>query len=82
VSLATDLATVLDVALLGAFVWALVSLRELPTGRRPDVPVYTRSGKLQRVGPLDPPDEEPPPDGRPLPPDDEERAPARQTRGA
>ncbi len=49
-------ATVLDVATLGAFVWALVSLRRLPIGRRPRATVYSRAGQPTRVEELDPPD--------------------------
>ncbi len=49
-------AVVLDVAVLLAFVWALISLRRIPVGRRPRVTVYNRAGRPIKVEELDPPD--------------------------
>ncbi|NJC72286.1 hypothetical protein HC031_21575 [Planosporangium thailandense] len=54
------LAAALTVATLATFVWALVSLRRLPVGRRPLVTVYSRTGKALDVQELNPPDPPPP----------------------
>lgn len=48
--------TVLTVATLLSFGWALLSLRRLPVGRRPRVTVYSRTGRPIRDEQLDPPD--------------------------
>lgn len=54
-SVLTWLITALNLVLLPAFVWALISLRRLPTGQRPDVTCYSRGGTVLRVGQIEPP---------------------------
>jgi hypothetical protein len=56
-SILTWLVTGLNLAILAAFVWALMSLRQLPTGHRPGVTRYSRTGTVLGVGQLRPPKE-------------------------
>jgi hypothetical protein len=56
-SVLTWLMTALNLVILFAFVWALISLRRLPTGQRPEVTCYSRTGTVLRVGQIQPPKE-------------------------
>ncbi len=50
-----DLAGALVVALVAGFGWVLVSLRRLPTDRRPRVVVFSRSGRTRPPREIRPP---------------------------